>query len=489
MKLGVKSLFLDAGRPIALLPEHIAEKLNAHVGDRILIKSGKKSVIATLDLVKKIVTGRHISLSEEIVSYLKVKSNASVDVMLAPQPRSLESIMKKVAGKELKKEELKTILTDIVTNALTEAEIAYFVAAVYEQGMSFKETLYLTESMYTTGRILKWSKKIIADKHSIGGIPGNRTTPIVVSILVAAGLTVPKTSSRAITSAAGTADVIETLAKVDFSADELQRIVNKTGGCLAWGGALGLAPADDKLIRVERMLDVDPEPQLLASIMGKKLAVGSTHVLIDIPAGTGAKVSLSHAERLKKKFTSIGNHFNLKTDIIITTGSEPIGNGIGPVLEMIDVLAVLKQKNSPLDLEKKAVMLAGRILELTATSPKGEGLKKAKELLETGKAFEKFREIIKAQQGTIKEPTPGTHKKNILATKSGRLIHIDNKKINFLARLLGSPADKRAGIYLYHHLSETISKGQPLMTLYAESPRKLTEAMNYLQRSILFRID
>ena len=269
MKFKIKKLKLGAGRPIAFIHESRAKELNVHVGERVQISYRGNKIIAIVDIVKGLLKPDEISLSEEILSYLKPKPRDYVDVGLALEPKSTRFIFKKLNNKQLSKNEIYSIVHDIVNNSLTEAEIAYFVSGVYENGMSLKETIYLTEAMFRTGKILSWHTREIVDKHSIGGIAGNRTTPIVVSICAAAGLVMPKTSSRSITSAAGTADVIETLTRVDFSPNELKNIVNKTGACLAWGGSLGFAPADDKLIRVERLLSLDPESQLIASIIAK----------------------------------------------------------------------------------------------------------------------------------------------------------------------------------------------------------------------------
>src|SRR3989344_847077 len=314
--------------PVAFLHQNSAKSMNIHVGERIEVSADREKALVVVDIVQGLVKENEIAFSNEITSYIKLKSGF-VYVSPAFSPLSTRFIFKKLKAKELNKEEIHSIIFDIVNNSLTEAEIAYFVSAVYENGMSFKETYYLTEAMSNTGKKIKWDSNKIADKHCIGGIPGNRTTPIVVSICAVAGIVMPKTSSRAITSASGTADVIETVAKVDLSLDELKSVVKKTNACLAWGGSLGLAPADDKLIRVERLLNVDPEAQLIASILAKKIAAGSKHVLIDIHYGFGAKVSHSEAKKLGEKFISVGKKFKLNIKIILTDGSQPIGNGIG----------------------------------------------------------------------------------------------------------------------------------------------------------------
>ena len=469
---------LEAGRPVAFLNEKNVKKLSLHIGDRVEIKQNGSKAIATLD-IGGIVNDKEVAFSKEVSTYIAINQNLPVEVNLAVEPASTAFIAKKLAGKTLSKEEIFSIIKDIVTNSLTEAEIAYFVSGVYEKGMSFQETVYLTDAIYRTGTSLSWNSKEIADKHSIGGIAGNRTTPIVVSICASAGIIMPKTSSRAITSAAGTADVIEVLAKVDFSAKDLKEIVKKTGACLAWGGSLGLAPADDKLIRVEKLLKIDPESQLIASIISKKLAAGSKYVLIDIPYGPQAKVSKEEANKLKDKFLKIAKAFGLKMHVLLTVGDQPIGNGIGPVLEMIDVLKVLKRDNPPEDLEDKAIFLASKILEMMSKAKSGKGESMARNILESGKALKKFEEILSAQGKTNSGLSLGKYKHELFAKKSGKVASIDNKWVNTIGRTIGCPEDKKAGLYLHKHKGENVVKGEKIITLYAESKQKMQEAINF----------
>jgi AMP phosphorylase len=483
MKLRLKELILGAGRPVAFINEADARELNVHVGDRVEISRNGGKMITIVDVVKKFIKKGEISLSEEITSYFKIKNGSLVEVSLTLEPRSSIFISKKLSGKTLAKDEIYSIVKDIVNNALTEAEIAYFVSGVYETGMTLKETIYLTEAMYKTGEVINWHTKDIADKHSIGGIAGNRTTPIIVSICASLGVVMPKTSSRAITSAAGTADVVETLTNVDFSVEKLKEIVRKTGACLAWGGALGLAPVDDKLIRVERLLNLDPESQLIASILAKKLAVGSKYVLIDIPFGENAKVNKKKALALKEKFLKVGRHFKLKINVVLTDGSQPIGNGVGPVLEMQDVIRVLKRQNSPKDLENKSIFLAGIILEMVAKAKPGFGEQLAREALYSGRAFKKFNEIISAQGKKLVDLRPAKLKHEIKSSASGKIISINNKTINLLGRTLGCPVDKASGIYLRKHNGDKINKGEILLTFYAESDKKLKEAVRFFNET------
>jgi len=489
MRLKIKKLSLGAGRPVAFIDDKVAKKIRVHAGERIeMLFNGSKEV-AIVDVVQGLLRKDEISLSDELMQDSKVKPGDYVEVSLSLPPRSTAYIAKKLAGQALSREEIFAIIYDIADNALTEAEVAYFVSGNYEYGMSFEETVFLTEAMWKTGKTLQWHSQEIVDKHSIGGIAGNRTTPIVVSICASLGLIMPKTSSRAITSASGTADVIETLTKVDFSSQELKRIVKKAGACLAWGGALGLSPADDKLIRVERLLNLDPESQLLASIISKKLAAGSKYVLIDIPYGKNAKVSKEQAKKLKEKFIKLCKHFNLKIKVVLTPGFEPIGNGVGPVLEMKDVLRVLKRDSPhPEDLEKKSLFLAGEILELVKRAKKGKGTKMAQEALYSGKAYKKFNEIINAQGRKQGELKLGRYSRQIKSKVSGKVIEVNNKIVNTLGRILGCPVDESAGIYLYKHTKDRVSKNETLMTLYAESPKKLDEAISYCKENKIFTI-
>ncbi len=498
MLLKVKALHLLAGRPIAILHEETARYLNLHVGERIKIKRyrKKREIVAPVDLTggKTILSKDEIALSQEIIKELGLKSNEIVEISPALKPLSVSYIHKKLDGQKLTFTEIYSIISDIVNNKLTEAEVAFFVSSVYLRGMNFDETASMTRAMVKTGYQLKFDKSIVIDKHSIGGIEGNRTTPLVVSIIASAidqlklKAVMPKTSSRAITSAAGTADVIETLARVDFSINEIKNIVKKTNACVVWGGSLGLAPADDKIIQVERVLALDPEAQLLASILSKKLSVNATHILIDISYGPGAKMkNKGEAEKLKHKFEQIAKRLNLNIIVTLTDGSQPIGNGIGPVLEMKDVLSILKQeKDRPIDLENRALYLATKLLSFVTGKSEKECEIIVRGILISGEAYKKFEQIIKAQKGdleNLKEKLKlAKFKWDIKADKTGVIKEISNKKMAQIARLAGSPSDKRAGIFLYKHIGDEVKKKELIFTIYADTPTKLRYAKNLAER-------
>jgi AMP phosphorylase len=479
MKLKVKNLRFLTGKPVCMIHEKTAKQMSLHVANRVSITNSKgRKIISVVDTASGFLRPNEIALSEEILEILSLKEKDIVNVKITDRPDSIEYIKKKLKGETLAKQEITKIVYDIANNALTEVEVAFFISAVYANEMNIEETGYLIEAMVSSGNHMKLSGKV-ADKHCCGGIAGNRTTPIVVSICAEAGLIMPKTSSRAITSAAGTADTIETIAKVDFSVKEIKKIIKKTNACFVWGGALGLAPVDDKIIKIEKVANIDSTAQLLASILSKKISVGSKYILIDIPYGKSAKVSFEHAKILKEKFLKLGKKFKLDVMVVLTDGSEPIGNGIGPALEIVDVIKVLRNQDGPKDLEKKSIFLAGKILELTGKSKKGNGIKLATSILYSRKAFKKFEEIIHAQNGRIKELKTPDFFYDIISKKDNKIKHIDNMLINTLARHAGCPEDKFAGVYLYKKKNERVKKRDKTLTIYATTKEKLEYAKKF----------
>jgi putative thymidine phosphorylase len=486
MILKVKIKEWSAGIPVVMLSKKSAVNLGLQAQEMILIKTVSKhsqDTTAVLDIIDGELRSDEIIPSSEVIVKLNLKKGQKVDVNIAPVPKSVEFIKKKLGNKRLSKKEIDQIIMDIVKDRLSEPEIALFVAAMYKVGTNTRETVNMINAIIKTGNRLSLKNKFIVDKHSVGGVAGNRTTPIVVSICAAAGLTFPKTSSRAITSAAGTADVMETIVKIDFTIKELKQILKKTNAFIIWGGSMGIAPADSKIIKVEKALNIDPKSQLLASIMSKKFAVGSKYILIDIPYGETAKVQTKRkAELLKRKFDALGKYFNKKLKSILTDGSQPIGNGIGPALELMDILKVLDpKKEGPIDLEKKSLFLSGNLLEMTGKAKEGKGIDMAQKILYSGEAFEKFKQIVKAQHGDLNRIRYAKMKKNIFSNKTGKIMGIDNKKINNLARVAGSPVDKSAGVYLYHHVGEIVKNGDKILTIYSETKPRIKEAVLFFK--------
>jgi len=488
MNFKVKDVDISSGGVmIAVLNQDDAVSLDLHHGDRVGLIKGKKHAHVIIDIAEssKAVKKGEIGLFEEVLDKLKVRHGSEVKLVIEEKPISVHYIKEKLKGKKLNYFKLKEIIGDIVAGRLSDVELTYFVAATALHKFSEKETIDLTKAMIDTGDRLKVRGKIIVDKHCTGGVAGNRTTMIVVPIIIAAGLKMPKTSSRAITSPAGTADTMEVLANVTHSKEKMEKIVSKIGGCIMWGGAMNLAPADDKIIKVERPLRIDATGQMLASVLAKKATAGATHVLIDIPIGRETKVhNLRRANRIGKLFVRIGKKLGMKVTYMTSRGNEPIGNGIGPALEAKDVMKVLQRSDTrPLDLEKKSVQMAGRILEIAGKCTKGRGKKMAQEILDSGEALAKMEEIIKAQGGKKVKSADipiGEHTYDVVATHNGKVRNLDNHVISNAARFAGAPADKGAGIYLHVHERDRVVKGQKILTIHAESKEKLKFAKKVL---------
>ncbi len=494
MLLKVKFLQWSAGIPGVMLSAETAKEIGVDTHGRVSIRTISKYPQELSTFVDTITEGSlkkdEIIVSSETKARLGLREGQKIDINLARPPRSVDFIRRKLDGKKLSRKQIRMIIGDVVENNLSDPEVALFISAMHKQGMNLKEIVYLIKAILETGNLLNLRDKELADKHCIGGVAGNRTTPLVVSICSATGLKVPKTSSRAITSASGTADTIETLAPVEFKMQDLKKIISKTNAFMVWGGALGMVPADSKIIKIEKSLKIDPESQLLASIMSKKLAVGSKYILIDIPYGKNAKVTRQHAEKLKIKFEKIGKHFRRKIKVVLTDGKQPIGNGVGPALEIKDIINILNPKKiGPSDLQEKALFLSAELLELSKKAKKGEGRKLAEEMLNSGKAYEKFKEIIIAQGGKVVEPREAKYKHEILSRKTGKVKEISNSDINSLARVLGCPADKFSGVYLFKHVGNFVRKNEPLLTLYAESKPRLNEGIKYYQTKKPIRIE
>ena len=449
---------------------------------RVIVHTNSNRIIATLNVVHSEIIGNgEVGLSIEAMKHLGVKDGDLIFVSHLHPIESLSLVRAKMYGKELDEASYYEIIKDVVAGHYSNIEIAAFVSACAGDNLTVREMIALTKAMIATGKIMRWKKSIILDKHCVGGLPGNRTTPIVVSIVAAAGLTIPKTSSRAITSPAGTADTMETMTTVNLSIEKMQQVVEKEGGCFAWGGAVKLSPADDLLIAVEKALEIDSEGQMIASVLSKKAAAGSTHVVIDIPVGPTAKVrSQEEALKLQYYFTVVSEAIGIHTVVIITEGTQPVGKGIGPSLEALDVLAVLQNKtDAPTDLKERAITLSAALLKLSGQYTPGTELTIARTILENGEAYRTFMAICEAQGG-FKEPKLAKHRFDVLAVVNGMIKSVDYRKLARIAKLAGAPKVPTAGVLYNAALGKQIHKGDLLFSIYSESNGELEYAKEYL---------
>jgi len=448
---------------------------------RIRITNGHKSIVASLNVIRsEILKPGEIGLSESAMKTLGIIEGETVTVSHLHPIDSLSYVRAKIFGHTLSAPEFKMIVNDIVNGNYSNVHLSAFITACTSNSLNTEEMISLTKAMIDTGQRIKWNKKMVVDKHCIGGLPGNRTTPIIVSIVTAFGLTMPKTSSRAITSPAGTADTMETMAPVNLSLKQLKSVIEKEGGCIVWGDTARLSPADDMLIKVEKALDIDSEGQLIASVLSKKVAAGSNHVIIDMPVGETAKIrSIDAANELKIAMEKVAHAIGLKLKVVITDGTQPIGKGIGPALEARDILSIFRnEEDAPQDLKERALLLAGELLELSGKVEVGDGNNIAREILDSGKAYKKFLAICKAQGG-FKKPTKSKYQHEIKSDRSGKVTKVDNRKIAKIAKLAGAPDDKAAGLDFLAHIGTRVEKGQTLYVIHAESKGELLYALEY----------
>ena len=468
----IRSVNLDTGRENVVVLSRQSKALRAEIFrgfSRVELRCNSKAMLATLLITDDdtLVGPDEIGLAEPALRRFAEPAGSLVTVTPATPPESLEAVKSKIHGQALDARQITAIVSDITHYRYSDMEIVAFLIGS-ASFMTSDELIALTAAMADAGTKLKWSDPVVVDKHCIGGIPGNRTSMIVVPIVAAHGLPIPKSSSRAITSPAGTADTMEVLARVNVGADEMKAIVAACNGCLVWGGHVNLSPADDILISVERPLGIDTREQMVASIMSKKIAAGSTHLLIDIPVGPSTKVvNGAEAMRLRKLFEFVGDRFGVAVEVITTDGRQPIGNGIGPILEAQDVMAVLaNEAAAPADLREKSLRLAAHLLEYDPRLRGGAGYARARDLLESGAALRQMHKIIDAQGPSNCRMQLGELTHDVLADRDGVVSGIDCLQMNRLARTAGAPLEKGAGIRLFKKIGDRVEAGEPLYRIY-----------------------
>ena len=476
MEFKVKFLGISAGgKQIVVMDNEYSSSLGIHSSDRVRLTYNQKTIIAIANVAMDFLR-KTLGIYEEVQKKLKIKEGEIVNVKPAERPESLGFIRNKLMGQRLSASEIHSIILDVVERHLSDVELAAFVTSLHIRGTSMDEVEALTRSMVSSGQTIKINKVPIVDKHSIGGVPGDKTTILVVPIVAAAGFTIPKTSSRAITSPAGTADRVEVLCPVNLTCEEIRNVVKKTNACLTWGGALDLAPADDILIQIEYPLSIDP--LLLPSIMSKKKAIGADYIVVDIPTGRGAKIKTTgEAQYLAQEFIELGRRLKIHVQCGVTFGEQPIGCAIGPALEAREALSTLMGEG-PIDLINKATHLAGILFEMMGAK---NGVSEAKKILKTGKAEKKLREIIAAQGGDPEiKPEDieiGPKIAEIQSNETGSIQWINNRTIAQIARVAGAPKTKGAGVLLKKKMGDKVNKGDILFQIYSKNRQKLNSAV------------
>ena len=478
MKLTVK--LLDIANRGVLLHSTDARTIRVRDGDRVQIadEATGKTAQAHVDTTGSLIEPGSIGIYRPVNAALAVDEETPVEVRSAERPASLSHIKKKMDGGRFTKDETVDIVRDIVNDTLSPGEITAYVTASYINGLDMDEIEYLTRATVETGERLHFTRHPVVDKHSIGGVPGNKITLLIAPIIAASGLRIPKTSSRAITGAGGTADLMEVLAPVSFPAIEVQKMTEKVGGVIVWGGATNIAPADDKIITYEYPLRIDARGQMIASVMAKKFAVGADIVVIDIPVGRNTKIeSVPEGRKLAREFIELGERLGMRVECALSYGESLVGRTIGPNLEVHEALAVLEGATEPNSLIQKSISLAGIALEMAGKAAYGQGAEVANDLLRSGKALEKMRQIIEIQGGdpTVKadDIVPGDYRFVVRAPQDGYVIELNNSALVTLARLAGSPYDHGAGLEIHAKKGVRVRKGDPIFTIYADREWRL----------------
>ena len=474
----VKNTDVEAGAHVVLISSKDAAEQGIHAGDRVLIRSKRKTEVAIVNISDAIPKGT-VSFTKDVQEELKLNDGSEIEIAEMPLPESLLAIKNRLNGVRLDSQTAYEIIKDTVTKRLDKDEITAFLVSLHMFPLDLEEAAYVSDAMVKTGETLQLNKKRIFDKHSIGGVPGDKTSMLVVPIVAAAGLTIPKTSSRAITSAAGTADRAEVLMPVNLDVSEVKRVVEKTNGCLVWGGAVHLAPADDIFIKTEYQFSIDP--LMLPSIISKKKAVGSTDMVLDVPIGSTMKIKTeSEGRMLVRDFATLGKRLGINIEGALTNGTQPIGYAVGAAAEAKEALAIITNRGKAMDLVEKATSIAGILLEM---SGKKNGKKLAKDIIAKGLAEKKLRQIIEEQGGDPKvkpgDIEIGEHSESVAAGQDGLVLGFDNYAIASIVKLAGAPNNKKAAMIINKKLFDTVKKGDTLFTVYSESAPLLKSAMKY----------
>jgi AMP phosphorylase len=489
----VIAIDLETGEFTVILNRKDADVMGVRSLDRVKVSNERESMTAIVELTDSVVGAGQVGLLKKGRIKLSVEPNTNVRVTPVTRPRSIEIIKKRLNNQEITTDEIETLTEEITNHRLSDVELSAFVCSTYMNPLNNREIKDLTLAMVKTGELIEVDVEPIFDFHSIGGVPGNKVTLIVVPIVAAAGLSIPKTCSRAISSAGGTADILETIANVTLPGWKIKEITEKVGGTIAWGGGVNIAPADDIIIRAEYPLSIDPYSQVIASVLAKKKAVGADHLLMDIPTGPHTKVeSMETARKYARDFMDIGMKIGINVQCAITYGGQPVGRNIGPALEVQEALKVLENDPPSSSTVEKATSLAGIILEMGGFS--GNGKSEAMKILKSGEALEKFREIIQAQ-GTDKpdihsaDVPLGEFKDNILSPGDGYVSSIHNKDIVRIARAAGCPHDKFGGIVLRKKIGHQVERGDVLFEIYSSNDQRLKMAVQTARKSMPFQIE
>ncbi len=478
MRLRVKGEGMESSTPRLVIHESDLAELDMS-GPGMASIVNPKEMRVRIDSSSTLLNTGEAIVPRSIMDFQGLDEGGILELKPPAIPQSVELIKKTMDRVQLSSPEMATVLDDIMLGRISKGEIAAWLTALHVNGLTEDEVYDLTLAMVRTGEVLEFDRGPVFDFHSIGGVPGNKITPIVVSIAAEAGLLIPKTSSRAISSACGTADFVEVFCDIEMNGSRIKEISQRTGGVFAWGGAMNLTPVNGLIIETQYPLGIDPRSIMMASIMSKKMAMGAKNLVMDIPMGPGTKIgNADDAGQFAQSFISLGRRLGMEVQCAITDGRQPLGTAIGPALEARECIKALECGQGLKDVIEKASGLAGMLLEMGGMQ---DGTARAMRILESGRALAKFREIAAAQGGdpdlSSKDIEVGRHSIVIYARREGYVNTVDNKALVAIARAAGAPRFKGGGIVLHKKIDQRVEMGEPIMTLYSDNREKLERAM------------
>ena len=385
----------------------------------------------------------------------------------------LDIIDKKEKNQKLTKEELEYAVNGFLSGEIKDYQMSAFLTEIDLLGLSDEETLNLTDIMLKSGETLNLGIDTV-DKHSTGGV-GDKTTIILAPLVASLGVSVAKMSGRGLGHTGGTIDKLESIPgfKTSMTLEQFKNQVKKIQ--IALVGQMGnLVPADKKIYALRDVTGtVDSIPLIASSVMSKKLASGSSKIVIDLKVGTGALVdNLEDAKTLGNLMIKIGKHYHKDTACLLTNMYEPLGLAVGNSLEVIESINTLKGKG-PKDVTELVLDLAALMVSMEKGISEEEAKAKALENLQNGKAYHKFLEWVIAQGGNIEDLKTAQNTKTITSSKSGYISKIDALAIGKLARKLGAgrlkegdEIDFEVGFVLNKKVGDKITDGESLITVY-----------------------
>lgn len=407
--------------------------------------------------------------------------------------QAVELIRKKRDGGALSSEEISWLIEQYTKDAIPDYQMSAWLMAVYLQGMDARETSDLTQAMVHSGSMLH-ARDIISpviDKHSTGGV-GDKVTLAVAPLVAACGVAVGKMTGRGLGHTGGTLDKLESIQgfRAEMSREEFVRVLTQHGIVLA-GQSQDLAPADGKMYALRDVTaTVENIPLIAASIMSKKLAVGGTHLLLDVKCGSGAFMkTVEMARALATAMVEIGRQAQMYTVAAITSMEQPLGRAIGNALEITEAIAVL-QGNGPADISE---LCYHEVAELLVMTGKAKDMTEARPIVEravtSGAGVAKLAEVIAAQGGDarqIEQPDllPMAPVRALLTSpRSGFVARINAEQIGLVSMQLGAgrfkkgeQIDHRTGLFLYAKTGEFVKDGEPLVMVHARTEHE-AEAM------------